>query len=110
MTTCFGLNGTISFAAPLGVDTTSLEPKMPFSRYTAKPARATTSTATRSIHRRNNRLPIVNRCIRDPFNERRQARTVGVLSDVPMSTSLTVRYGTGHHNKYLGKYLGHYAG
>src|SRR6185437_4733557 len=71
MTTCFGLNGTISFAAPLGVDVTSLEPKMPFSRYTAKPARATRNTATRSIHLRNNRLPIENRCIRDPFDERR---------------------------------------
>src|SRR6476661_3742437 len=71
MTTCLGLNGTISLAAPLGVDVTSLEPKMPFRRYTANPAIATTSTATRSIHRRNNRLPSENRCIRDPFDERR---------------------------------------
>src|SRR6476659_643256 len=30
-----------------------------------------TSTATRIIHRRNNRLPSENRCIRDPFDERR---------------------------------------
>src|SRR6476619_6644152 len=70
MTTRFGLNGTISLAALLGVDVTSWEPKMPFSRYTAKPARATTTTATRSIHRRNNRLPMETRCIRDPFDER----------------------------------------
>src|SRR2546426_7336172 len=69
-TTCFGLNGTMLFSAPLGVDVTSWEPKMPFSRYTAKPARAMTNTATRSVHRRNNRLPMENRCIRDPFDER----------------------------------------
>src|SRR3954447_3452170 len=30
-----------------------------------------TRTATRIIHRRNNRLPSENRCIRDPFDERR---------------------------------------
>src|SRR4051812_1400506 len=63
MTTCFGLNGTMSFAAPLGVDVTSCEPKMPFSRYTANPATATTSTATSSIHRFNSRLPSETRCI-----------------------------------------------
>src|SRR5689334_6153537 len=51
ITTCLGLNGTISFAAPLGVDVTSFEPKMPFSRYTAKPASATTATATSTIQR-----------------------------------------------------------
>ena len=54
-TTCFGLNGTISLAPPLGVETTSWEPKMPFSRYTANPATATTSTATSIIHRRPSR-------------------------------------------------------
>ena len=43
---------------------------MPFRRYTANPATAMTSTATRIIHRRNNRLPIETRCIRDPFDER----------------------------------------
>jgi hypothetical protein len=64
------LNGTISFAALLGVDTTSREPKMPFRRYTANPATAMTSTATRSIHCRNNRLPIETRCIRGPFDAR----------------------------------------
>lgn len=36
-TTRLGLNGTMSLAAPLGVETTSSEPKMPFRRYTAKP-------------------------------------------------------------------------
>src|SRR6476659_3143504 len=82
-TTRLGLNGTMSFAAPLGVDTTSLEPNMPFKRYTANPATAMTSTATRSIHRRNNRLPIENRCIRDPFDERRHVDgRVGALSSI----------------------------
>src|SRR6476646_11757155 len=83
ITTCLGLNGTISLAAPLGVDVTSLEPKMPFRRYTANPAIATTSTATRSIHRRNNRLPSENRCIHDPFDERRHVDgRVGALSSI----------------------------
>ena len=75
MTTCLGLNGTMSFSVPLGVDVTSWEAKMPCRRYTANPATATTSTATSSIQRRLSRRPIENRCIRDPFNERRQART-----------------------------------
>src|ERR1700755_1055194 len=71
MTTCLGLNGWISSADPLGVDVTSFEPKMPLSRYTARPASATTKIATRIIHRRINRLPIETRGIRDPFDERR---------------------------------------
>src|ERR1700754_2545381 len=92
MTTCFGLNGTISFAAPLGVDVTSLEPKTPFNRYTAKPASATTSTATTSIHRRNNRLPIENRCIREPFDERlRRLRTNQCVSQ--SQSTITVGMG-----------------
>ena len=70
MTTCLGLNGTISLAPPLGVEVTSWEPKMPFSRYTANPATATTTTATSSIHRRLNRLRSENPCIRMPFGER----------------------------------------
>ena len=80
-TTCLGLNGTMSLAAPLGVEVTSLEAKMPFRRYTANPATATTSTATRSIHRRINRLPIENRGIRDPFDERSTGADVGHLLD-----------------------------
>src|SRR4029078_2655338 len=70
-TTCLGLNGTMLFSAPLGVEVTSREPKMPFSRYTANPATTTTSTATSSIHRRLSTPPSETRCIRDPFDERR---------------------------------------
>ena len=43
---------------------------MPFRRYTANPATATTTTATSSIHRRLSERPSENRCIRDPFDER----------------------------------------
>src|SRR3954470_7577034 len=78
-TTCLGLNGTMSLAAPLGVETTSLEPKMPFKRYTANPATAMTSTATRIIHRRINRRPIENRDIGDPCDERSTGADVGHL-------------------------------
>src|SRR5690349_21653964 len=70
MTTCLGLNGTMSLAELSGVDTTSLEPKMPLRRYTAKAAMTTTTIATRIIHRRISRLPIETRCIPDPFDER----------------------------------------
>src|SRR4051794_33394950 len=70
-TTCLGLNATMLFSAPLGVEVTSREPKMPFSRYTANPATTTTSTATSSIHRRLSTPPNETRCIPDPFDERR---------------------------------------
>src|SRR4051812_3678656 len=78
-TTCLGLNGTMSLAAPLGVETTSLEPKTPFKRYTANPATAMTSTATRIIHRRINRRPIEDRGIRDPCGKRSTGADVGHL-------------------------------
>jgi hypothetical protein len=57
ITTCLGLNGTMSFSLPLGVDVTSWEPKMPCRRYTAKPANATTTTATSSVQRRAQSAP-----------------------------------------------------
>src|SRR5271163_3706284 len=69
-TTCLGLSGAASFTLPLGVDVTSCDAKMPFRRYTANPATATTSTATSSIQRRLSRLRIENRGIRDPFDKR----------------------------------------
>src|SRR5690242_14896825 len=97
MTTCLGLNGWISLAAALGVEVTSLEPKMPFSRYTANPATAMTRTATRSIHRRNSRLPSEARCIRGLSTSGDRLRT----ADIPgpgISTWLTLRYEIGPHN------------
>ena len=66
-TTCFGLNGTMSFPEPLGVDVTSWEAKMPCSRYTANPATAITATATSTIQRCLRPRLIETRCIRDPF-------------------------------------------
>jgi hypothetical protein len=69
MTTCLGLNGTMLLSAPLGVETTSLEPNMPLRRYTAKPAMAITTTATSSIQRRLSERPSENPGIRDSFGE-----------------------------------------
>ena len=60
MNTYLGLNGTMSFSLPLGVDVTSWETKMPCRRYTAKLANATTTTATSSGQRRLSRRPIEN--------------------------------------------------
>jgi hypothetical protein len=67
MTTCFGLNGTMSLPEPLGVDVTSWDAKMPCRRYTAIPATASTTTATTTIQRWLSRRLIETRCIRDPF-------------------------------------------
>src|ERR1700710_288526 len=74
-TTRLGLKGLVSLALLSGVDTTSLEPKMPLSRYPEKPAIATITTATSTIHRLLSKLPGETRCIRDPFDNRRHART-----------------------------------
>src|SRR4051812_2243802 len=65
--------GTMSFAAPLGVEVTSCEPQVPFSRYTANPATATTTAANSGIHRRLSRPPRETRCIRGSFDERQYA-------------------------------------
>src|SRR5271167_898946 len=70
ITTCLGLNDTISLAALLGVDATSWEPKMPLSWYTADPATAKTRTANRTIQWCCAQRPIETRCIGDPFNVR----------------------------------------
>src|SRR3954466_16248056 len=101
-TTCLGLNATMLFSAPLGVEVTSREPKMPFSRYTANPATTTTSTATSSIHRRLSTPPNETRCIPDPFDERRHVdrRWDASSAEEAISTKLTVRYRTGLHKPY----------
>src|SRR5271163_2670474 len=82
-TTCFGLNGTTSFALPLGVDVTSCEAKMPLRRYTVNPATATTAAATSSIQRRLSPLLIENRGIGDPFDKRRRPDGRGVFDGRP---------------------------
>src|SRR6185312_4707304 len=103
ITTCFGLNGTMSFAELSGVDTTSCEPKIPFKRKTANAAMRTTTRATRIIQCRINRDPIETRCIRDPFDERRHVdgQYGNYFNSWTISTWLTVRYGTAPHNLYI---------
>ena len=73
--TRFGLNGTMLLES-LGVAVTLSEANMPCRRYTANAATASTTTATRIIHRCPTRRAIENRCIRDLSMSGRQARTV----------------------------------
>jgi hypothetical protein len=68
------------------------------SRYTANPAAAMTTTATNGIHRRLSASRIEDRGNRDPSYEWRDAGDAGTPREGPMSTRLTVRYGTGLHN------------
>ncbi len=70
MTTCLGLNGTISLAAPLGRGHDVLGAEDAVEAVDREARDRDDETATSTIHRRINRLPIENRCIRDPFDER----------------------------------------
>ena len=66
--TCLGLYLLFSIESARGHDTTSVEPKMPCSRSTPKPATATTSTVTITVQRRLITLPIENLFTHAPFD------------------------------------------